>query len=128
MKRYSFILFVVMMMGLIFAPVLPMAGQSLGSLTLTQVAPRVITPNGDGYNDVVFFEFDNGINIEGTPFDTGVYDLSGANVSSLKLDLGGNALSWDGKDSSGRVVPSGIYIYMIKLGKYTVSGTVVVAK
>jgi hypothetical protein len=100
--------------------------QSLDGITLTNVAPKIITPNGDGFNDAVYFYFDT--SVVGLPLDSNVYDLSGANISSLKIDLDGAALSWNGRTSAGESVPSGIYIYMIKLGKKTISGTVVVAK
>jgi hypothetical protein len=99
---------------------------SLGSLTLTGVHPRIFTPNGDGANDKVRFEFDN---VEMLPVEGTVYDLRGARVASLTpgtdpYDL----LLWDGKDSDGRVVAGGIYIYQIEFQGEHATGTVVVAR
>jgi hypothetical protein len=101
------------------------AMMTLGSLTLTRVAPRIFTPNGDGANDKARFEFDNP---ELLPVTGEVYDLSGARVANLK---GGSdpetVLLWDGKDVDGRVVAGGIYIYQIEFDGKTATGTVVVA-
>jgi hypothetical protein len=99
---------------------------TLGSLTLTRVAPRIFSPNGDGANDKARFEFDNP---ELLPVTGEVYDLSGARVADLK---GGTnpetVLLWDGKDVDGRVVAGGIYIYQIEFEGKTATGTVVVAR
>lgn len=84
---------------------------------------KIITPaTVDGHNDYATF---SGV----SPADTiNVYDVSGRKIREI---VGGQGSStWDGKDDSGRLVESGIYIYQIKLhetGKI-VSGTVVVAK
>lgn len=101
--------------------------QSFGNLTLVEISPRVITPNSDLRNDKVFFRFGED-SLVGIPIDANVYDLSGAKINSLRLDLSGTALSWDGTDNAGRLVPSGIYLYQIKIGQNAASGTVVVAK
>jgi gliding motility-associated-like protein len=105
-----------------------MAGgsQSLGGITLTEVVPRVVTPNGDLLNDVIYFKFDN--TLSGIPIESDVYDVHGAKVSDLSLSSDETALVWNGKDQSGRNLPSGIYIYAIKLGDKQATGTVVVAK
>jgi len=99
---------------------------TLGSLTLTRVAPRIITPNGDGYNDKARFEFNNP---ELLPVTGSVYDLSGAHVADLQ---GGSdpttVLLWDGKDAFGRTVAGGIYIYQIQFQGKTATGTVIVAR
>ncbi|MCB4756723.1 MAG: gliding motility-associated C-terminal domain-containing protein [Elusimicrobia bacterium] len=102
------------------------AGQSLGGITLNEVAPRVITPNNDLFNDVVFFRFDTPLS--GLPVETAVYDINGAKVGALTVDASETALKWDGKDDSNVVVPAGIYIYSIKIGKSRATGTVVVAR
>jgi len=99
---------------------------TLGSLTLTRVAPRILTPNGDGFNDKARFEFDNP---ELLPVSGTIYSLAGARVADLK---GGSdpttVLLWDGKDVDGRVVAGGIYIYQIEFQGKTATGTVVVAR
>jgi hypothetical protein len=94
--------------------------------TLTRVYPRIITPNGDGWNDKVIFEFDNP---QLLPLTGKIYDISGASVSNLKAGPNPDStLEWDGKDSGGKVVPGGIYLYQIDLGGSMESGTVVVAR
>ncbi|MBI3291612.1 MAG: fibronectin type III domain-containing protein, partial [Elusimicrobia bacterium] len=93
---------------------------------LTRVFPRVITPNGDGWNDVVVFQVEN----PAADTVTGeIFDMSGAKVADLsKVSNEENAFQWDGKDSGGRVVPMGVYLYQIKGGSNRFSGTVVVAR
>lgn len=90
--------------------------------------PRTITPNGDGTNDIVFFLFPN-------PSDTAmkgtIYDLRSAKVGEAKSRTIANnetVLSWDGKDESGSVVTSGIYLYRIEIGNKVITGTVVVTR
>jgi flagellar hook assembly protein FlgD len=102
------------------------ASQSLGPLTLTVVSPRIMTPNDDQLNDKIFFKFDD--TLAGIPLDTAIYDINGAKVAGMVLDATETALTWDGKDDGGSVVPSGIYVYSIKIGKNRASGTVVVAR
>lgn len=99
---------------------------SFGNLTMTDVAPRIITPNDDRRNDVVFFRFDS--SITGIPLTAEIFDITGAKVSGMTLDTFNPGLKWDGKDDSGKVVPAGIYIYSIKIGQKNATGTVVVAR
>jgi hypothetical protein len=98
----------------------------LGGVTLEEVKPRVITPNGDSRNDVVFFQFDT--SVAGLPIEADIRDIHGARVAGLGLNAAEDALVWDGKDDSGRTTPSGIYIYSIKIGQNHATGTVVVAR
>ena len=94
--------------------------------TLTRVYPRIITPNGDGWNDKAIFQFDNP---QLLPLSGKVYDITGALVASLQIGPNPDStLSWDGKSSGGTVVPGGIYIYQIDLGGTSESGTIVVAR
>lgn len=96
---------------------------SLGDLTFNGVFPRIFTPNSDGFNDKAVFHFDNP---EQLPVSGHIYDIAGAVVASLPSGI--DTLMWDGKDSDGRVVPGGIYLYKIEFqGKY-LTGTVVVAR
>lgn len=116
-----------LIVGLIVTGTGAFAGsQNFGEITLTEIVPRVITPNADLKNDKVFFKFDSPLT--GIPFACHIYDINGAQIRSMDLDLSDQALSWDGKDTSGAVVPAGIYLYQITIGKKSVSGAVVVAK
>jgi hypothetical protein len=96
-------------------------------LTLTRVYPRIITPNGDGWNDKAVFQFDNP---ELLPLSGKIYDITGATVATLKPGPTNpdSTLIWDGKDGSGRVVPSGIYLYEVDVNGKATTGTVVVAR
>ncbi len=106
----------------------PSAGQSqaIGGVTLTEVVPRIVTPNGDLLNDVIFFKFDN--TLSGLPIETSILDIHGARVADMDMNSNETSLTWNGKDDTGRNVPSGVYIYSIKIGKNQATGTVVVAR
>jgi len=101
-------------------------GESIGGVTLLSVSPRVVTPNGDSLNDVIFFKFDTALS--GLPVESSILDINGAKVSDMILNSDETALTWDGKDTGGRVLPSGIYLYAIRIGKNIATGTIVVAK
>lgn len=93
------------------------------------VFPRVITPNNDGINDEVFFLFRNETD---APVKGAVYDLKSARI--VDLQIGGfykglhTLLVWNGRDESGAVVSSGIYIYKIEIGNFNYTGTVAVLR
>lgn len=125
MKTISICL-LAMAVGLL--PCRVMASTTLGSLTLTAVKCRIFTPNGDGYNDKVRFEFDNP---EQLPIGGTVYALNGSRVANLQPGTSTNysdVMLWDGKDVDGRVVAGGIYIYEIEFQGKHATGTVVVAR
>jgi len=49
-----------------------------------------------------------------------VYDMLGREIRTLVSDYqpaGNYTVAWNGKDESGNIVPSGIYLYSLKLGK-----------
>lgn len=105
-----------------FAPPLPSgfnfdAGSGLSG--------RLVTPNGDGANEVVIFSFSN-------PFDSAVtlriLDLMGVEITAVSAAPGQNQLQWDGRGPSGEPVRSGIYIYQIESEGRAFSGSVVVAR
>jgi hypothetical protein len=102
------------------------------SLPRANVYPRLFSPNGDGINDVVYFDV---VNPSLATVEGRVYDASGSEVGDLKPvplaavpPLTADALMWDGKDRNGNTVPAGVYIYRISGGGQKISGTVVVAK
>jgi hypothetical protein len=96
------------------------------TLDKSNIYPRIFSPNGDTVNDVVYFVVENP---RLSPLEGKIYDLSGGEVANL-LPAGAGAptadtLVWDGKDNSGNVVPSGVYLYQIKGEGKTINGTVV---
>ncbi|MFH1540748.1 MAG: gliding motility-associated C-terminal domain-containing protein [Elusimicrobiota bacterium] len=93
--------------------------------SLTKVYPRIFTPNGDGWNDVVNFMYEgNDAGISGK-----IFDINGAFVCDMANgDFSGGSLKWNGKNANGNVVTSGIYIYQIEADKKVFNGTIVVAK
>ncbi|MBN1292318.1 MAG: T9SS type A sorting domain-containing protein [Candidatus Latescibacteria bacterium] len=62
-------------------------------------------------------------------FDTiTIYSLAGQKIRELKADylpVGTHTLSWNGKDTSGNTVSSGIYITRLQAGKHTATGRMV---
>lgn len=103
------------------------AATSIGSLTLTAVKARILTPNGDQINDKARFEFDNPemLAISGT-----IYDINGARVADLTPGSADpfEVMLWDGKDSGGTTVPGGIYVYQIDFQGKSATGTVIVSR
>jgi len=88
--------------------------------------PRVFTPNGDGSNEQVTFEYEN---IDENSIVCWIYDIKGSVVRQLDIVGGGeDKFTWDGKDEGGNIVPSGIYIYQIEVEGQTINGTIVLAK
>lgn len=99
---------------------------------------RILTPNGDGKNDMSVICFDN-------PADSDVsgkiYSLLGAEVASFgprqtTLPNGCPAaataapvqfMTWDGR-SNGSVVRSGIYVYRVTAEQKVYSGTLIVVR
>ena len=78
--------------------------------------PAVLTPNGDGHNDVVGLEY-RLIELTGRSWvAVAVWDLSGRQVRQVYAGLDGVGAYervWDGRDESGRLVPPGLYLYRV---------------
>lgn len=92
-----------------------------------KVYPRIITPNDDGKNDLFWVFYANPMDNE---VHGRIYTLDGAEVADMKHKTGAAeySLYWDGADSSGRIVPAGVYIYQINAEDSVYNGAVVVAR
>ncbi len=133
MKRnvFAFALMVLLPASMSAAPagkqsVPPFKAVSLGPATLTQVYPRVFTPNNDGRNDRVIFQFDNPAAL---PLKGEVFDAAGGRVGTLSplVTSPDTTLTWDGK-RNGRALPGGVYLYKVQVGDKSATGTVVLAR
>jgi gliding motility-associated-like protein len=70
------------------------------------LVPNVFTPNGDGINDVLFF------NYYGSGFyETVVFDRWGSRIYATKDK---NAM-WNGNTSSGAIAPEGVYYVVVRI-------------
>jgi gliding motility-associated-like protein len=76
----------------------------------TVIVPNVITPNGDGRNDV--FEI-QGMMSYTTTREVTIMNRYGKVIYRNKAY--DNAQPWDGKDQSGSMLADGVYFYVIKL-------------
>ncbi len=84
-----------------------------------QIQPAVVTPNGDGVNDAMTFDFTirrlSGVR----PVKVQIYDLSGRAVRILDVQkpivAGKYSIDWAADDERGQVVPPGIYILRINV-------------
>ncbi len=77
---------------------------------------KIITPNGDGKNDLADFS--------GLAEEIKIFDITGRKIRSISAGTG----EWDGKDDGGSIVESGVYIYQFKVDGTLVSGVIAVAK
>ncbi|MBI4531724.1 MAG: gliding motility-associated C-terminal domain-containing protein [Candidatus Latescibacteria bacterium] len=80
--------------------------------TLT-ISPNPFSPNGDGINDVVNIAYNIAkLNTE-RDVEMLITDLSGRSVVRFhRMRQSGTYVEvWDGRDTSGKVVPPGIYLY-----------------
>lgn len=99
------------------------------SLEKSNVFPSLFTPNGDGFNDQVYFVLDNP---NGAAVTGEIFDLMGRHIATLPAPsqpLGpATTLTWIGLDSQGSSVPSGLYVYRIKGDGTTLTGTIAVGR
>jgi hypothetical protein len=66
-----------------------------------------------------------------SPVSVRIYDITGRLVRELaegRFAIGTHTLAWDGRDSQGHAVPSGIYLTKMVAGKFTESKKVVVLR
>ena len=80
--------------------------------------PAVLTPNGDGRNDVIGLEYRLVELTSRSWVAVAVWDLSGRRVRQVYAGLDGVGAYervWDGRDESGRLVPPGLYLYRVSV-------------
>jgi len=85
---------------------------------------KIFTPNNDGINDEINLTF-TGVTEDLT--DAEIFDITGKKIADMTQN-DYTWFSWDGKNSDGKTVLPGIYIYQVKSGKNVCNGTVVVAR
>ncbi len=97
----------------------PLGGNLLQRLT---VSSPVCSPNGDGINDEVAIAFDVRDLNRPRQISVEVFDLSGrllrqvlAATSSSHSFNDDDALSWDGRDGTGNLVPPGTYLLRVSV-------------
>ncbi|MDX6771118.1 MAG: hypothetical protein SF051_16430 [Elusimicrobiota bacterium] len=106
-----------------------------GGLRFFGPLSRVVTPNGDGRNDLAFFCFDNPADSDITGK---VFTLFGAEVASMtpRASSAGTScpggflpqrVTWDGRSSSG-AAGSGLYVYRISIEGRQFTGTLLVVR
>jgi len=117
--RVSLLLIVAALAGLADASGFAVRGFSFGG-----VSNRLITPNGDGKNDDVAFQFSNPRDSSGT---LKIYDLRGHELVSLPVGTGTSSVVWNAR-ANGQIVPSGIYIYVLNVEQTVSSGSLVVVR
>ncbi len=87
------------------------------------VQPSVFTPNGDGFNDEVAFDFAVFLANLNDPVTVGIYDLSGRLIRTLgeqrEVSAGRYRIAWDGFDDGGQLVPPGLYSVLLTVDTVT---------
>src|ERR1700733_2796633 len=87
----------------------PLLTSFFAAALAVQMSGRILTPNGDGIHDSVAFTLAQPpTNVPRAQ----VYDVRGRRVRELAL-VAPTQLRWDGRDSSGRIVGSGVYLVQI---------------
>ncbi len=97
-------------------------GASVSNLNALVVYPNPFRPNsGLGHIRVNFDNLPSGAKLR-------IFTSDGRRVSEGIVPGGSNALSWDGRNDAGRVVASGVYVYVAEFAGQRIVGKVVVAR
>jgi hypothetical protein len=99
--------------------------QSAALVSRLLVRPNPFTPNNDGYNDEVKFDY-AGLGLQNPSLQ--IFDANGIAVWSSNGPSAGQ-FTWNGRDDRGREVVPGVYLYSLRdRGNNVASGYVVVAR
>jgi len=91
--------------------------------TSCMAKPNPFTPNDDGINDFVFFDYPRSYI---RPAEMKIFSLDNIEVFSDEIQ---GVSSWDGIDNFGRPLRNGLYIYMIiSDGRVVCNGTVLLLR
>ncbi len=66
-----------------------------------------------------------------SPVELAIYNVLGQKVKDIirgKIQMGPNAVSWDGRDDAGRQLVSGVYFYRLKAGNEVVTNRIVMIR
>jgi hypothetical protein len=89
------------------------------------VRPNPFTPNNDGFNDQVEFDY-AGLGLRNPSLQ--IFDANGISIWSSSGVVGGR-FTWNGRNQHGREVIPGVYLYTLRdQGNNVASGYVVVAR
>ena len=84
-----------------------------------------LSPDTD-FNQIVFPA--RAIEDASGEFTVLIYDIDGMLVKTLTALPGETELTWDGRDETGEIAESGIYVYQLQVGENFKTGTVILAK
>jgi len=87
-------------------------------LANVRAVPPIFSPNGDGVNERTLLSYDITNLASPVPVRIAIFDLAGRLVRNLyaEKDISGRyERAWDGRDSSGDLVPPGHYLFSVEL-------------
>ncbi|MCI0496060.1 gliding motility-associated C-terminal domain-containing protein [candidate division KSB1 bacterium] len=88
---------------------------------LHRIQPNPFTPNEDGFNDYVWFNFPELLT---EPGSISIFNFRGKKIIEISDDN-----RWFGKDENGKEQPAGVYLYVVKInGKIINNGTVALVR
>jgi hypothetical protein len=93
----------------VYVPEILLTGSLLREVSLST---PVLTPNGDGVNDIVQVDV-LAVRVSVAP-GVRVYDLAGRLISEL-ASSGSGRFDWAGRDLGGAFVPPGLYLISVEL-------------
>jgi hypothetical protein len=109
--------------------VTPIAGNA--AFVSVKVEPRVFTPTSANLAaNTVSISVGFSSTVTADNYEVKIYNVSGKLIQSYtrSAQYQQGEVSWDGNDSEGYPVKSGVYIYRIIIGSNVYSGTIVIAR
>ena len=100
-------------------------GSILRNLSNLTVRPNPFTPNGDGYNDQVFFDLGYAIR-PGDDIKIEIFDERGRLVRTIRNK--DYPLIWDGNDNHDQRLEGGLYFYQVTFGENIQAGSLVLVR